>query len=1119
MYAVLDARTDFSIGESILTVDKLIEEAKKTDAKAVMLNDTMSITAMIDFTRKAQKVEIKPIIGVRIRLSDDPLWRAAKGEKKSDMPQAYFLTLVARTESGLKAIFRLLTLGNDNDHFYYVAKVGFEELYKALASVGREDLFVVLGDTESVLAHENCDNIIKSIKAHVETVFSPIVLDDAPYFGRMNEIAIAKANAFDLPLLAIRPAFYVKGEADAQEIMTAVCANQKITDGWFRSRFQRDFHVMNAVDFVKHGQEAAKHLKARGVVDANKIIYEAIQNTDKLVDGVSYLWQKADVSLPRMAADEFAAVTRECAKGWKERFSKEVFGHKPSATELKTTYKERLIYELGILKKLKFSGYFLLVQDIVRYAKSNHILVGPGRGSVGGSLVAYLMGITDCDPIRFGLLFERFINPDRLDLPDADLDFMSERRHEIVDYLVKKYGKERVAGVSNFGTLAAASSIRDVSRVAGIPEKDYCVSKFVPKLHGATTSLKDCYEQVAEIATFADKYKGFWDVMQQLEGTIRNMSQHAAGIVVAGCDLTDRAVVEQRKDTSAVCWDKRVVEDQGLIKVDLLGLRTLDQIKLTLDYIEERTGKRPDLAAISLTDDKVLENFAKAKTTGVFQFESAGMRRLLKNLGAGGKITFADISAATALYRPGPMESGMMDSFWQRKQGMEMIDYDHPLMEPILEETNGVIVYQEQVMQVARAIAGYSAAAADKLRKIMGKKLPEEMAKERDKFIQGCVATIGVDERWAGRLFDKIEGFAGYGFNKSHSVEYTLVSYQVMWLKTYHTVEFYAAALSLLDEDKLPHLIRDAKLDGIDVSMPDINISTDRFEIVTSARLVMPLQRIKGLSIKTVDAIVAARKAGAFKSKADFLARVEKRKCNSRHQEALDKVGAFARIELSQPPVNDPSRIKDQIELLPGLVAAYVPIKHEMNIDKDTKAELSKVVDEYRELFGPGSTSVDGQPIVPYMGKTASFMIIADAPTNSDESAGVLGASTSCGAVLEALEEVGLSKKDVYWTSLIKRPKRSSTITADEIKTYRPYLEHEIDLLHPPIIVLLGSTVARQFIPDLKGKVSDQAGTVVYSAKYDCNFVVAFSPGEIFHDEEKQNNMNDVFMRVAELLA
>jgi len=465
------------------------------------------------------------------------------------------------------------------------------------------------------------------------------------------------------------------------------------------------------------------------------------------------------------------------------------------------------------------------------------------------------------------------------------------------------------------------------------------------------------------------------------------------------------------------------------------------------------------------------------------------------------------------------MESGMMDSFRQRKQGKEYIDYDHPLMQPILEDTYGVIVYQEQVMQIARAIAGYSGAEADKLRKIMGKKMPEEMAKERDKFVGGCISQIGADERWAEALFDNIANFAFYCFNASHATAYSLLSYQTMWLRTHYRAEFYAAALSLLDEDKLPGLIRDAKIDGIDVSMPDINLSTDRFEIASDARLIIPFQRIKGIAGKTVEAILQARANGDFASKADFLARVEKRRCNIKHQEALDKVGAFARIEPSQPLVNDPARIQDQIELLPGLIAAHVPISRDMFKDKETKAEIASLIDEYRNTFGVGADDPDGQPIKPHFGKSASCMIISDAPTSSDENAGVMGLSMASTTVSEALNEAGLTLADVYWTSLLKRPKRDKIITANEIALYDPYLEREIELLQPQVVILLGSQTVRHFIPDFKGKVSDRDGHVVYNARYDCNLVVGFSPGEIYHDSDKQANMNDVFLKVAELLA
>jgi DNA polymerase-3 subunit alpha len=930
----------------------------------------------------------------------------------------------------------------------------------------------------------------------------------------MNEISCNISKKMGIEPLLIRHALYVPGQADAQEIMTAISENQRITDGWFRSRFNRDVHPMNVGETIGEMRLVIEHLRRRGVASPVGLFQDAARNTVKFANLVTYKWTKQKPSLPQMAPDEYVAVRAACVDGWVKRFDQPVFGHKPTPQELQDVYKPRLAYELSILKKLGFSGYFLLVQDIVQFAKTNGILVGPGRGSVGGSLVAYLMGITDCDPIRFGLLFERFINPDRLDLPDADLDFMSERRHEIVEYLIGKYGNKRVAGVSNFGTLAAASAIRDVGRVTGIPERDYSVSKLVPKLHGANVPLPECRDQVPEIAAFASTYEGLWPVMETLEGTIRNFSQHAAGLVVGGCDLVERAVVEDRKGSAVVCWDKRIVEEQGLIKVDILGLKTLDIIKLACDYIRERHGKAPDLNRIDLTDKNVLDRFALGKTTGVFQFESGGMRRLLKELGSDGNITFDDITACTALYRPGPMESGMMDSFYLRKQGNESIEYDHPNMIPVLKDTFGVMVYQEQVMQVSRVIAGYSGAEADKLRKIMGKKLPEEMKKERGKFVDGCVKTIACDPDWAGALFDKIEGFAGYGFNKSHSVEYTLISYQCMWLKTNFPVEFYAAALTVMDEDKLPSLLREAKMEGIVVETPSINSSTGRFEIITDTRLSMPFQRIKGLSSKTVEAILDARAAGPFLSKADFLTRVEKRRCNIKHQDCLEKVGAFAWLELSTPRPDDPCRIKDQIELLPGLITASVPISHDFNRDKLTKEAIADVVDAYRAR----TREEEGTAIKPHFGKKARFMIISDCPGNEEDGSGLMGLSRSNNAVMEAMLEVGIDMSDVYWTALVKRPKRGKQVTPEEIALYADDLKQEIEITRPPIIVLLGSQTVRHFIPGFKGKASDSAAKIIHMPDLDANVVIGFSPGEIWHDPDKQTAMNEVFEAVATML-
>ncbi|WLR90869.1 DNA polymerase III subunit alpha [Shinella zoogloeoides] len=1117
MHSILAARTDFSIGESILQTEHLVESAKANGEKAVAVTDTMTITSMIDFTNRCKKADLKPIVGVRLRLVDDHTWRADKTDKKNKKGKPiYHATAYVMSEKGLKAIFRLLSLANEEPRFYYVARLDFADLYAELDNLTKDDLRITLGDVQPLTAHPDVAEIQQEIMSRLGHAYATLVPIDTPYFARLNELAVEAIGRGAEPLV-VRPAFYKEGEADAAEIMAAICNNNKVSDPWHKSTHNRDFHVVGVKELAQEVGKASKRFVDRGNPSAGLLFKQGLMNTKELVDAVSYQWSKAEVTLPQMASDEFAAVVAECKKGWAERFAQPTFGHLPEKGELATVYKDRLKYELSVLQKLKFSGYFLLVQDVVRYAKQNGILVGPGRGSVGGSLVAYLMGITDCDPIRFGLLFERFINPDRIDLPDADLDFMSQRRHEIFEYLIAKYGQARVAGVSNFSALAAASSIRDVGRVAGLPEREYVCSKYVPKLHGANVPLPDCAAQVPEIKAFSDKHAEWWSVMTRLEGTMRNYGQHAAGVIVGGVDLVDRAVIERRKEGTVVNWDKRIVEDQGLVKMDILGLNTLDLINLASEYIKERHGKRPDLMRIPLDDEQVLANFAAGLTTAVFQFESGGMRGLLKQLGKDGGITFEDITAATALYRPGPMESGMMESFYLRKQGLETIEYDHHLMEPILRETFGVMVYQEQVMQVARAIAGYSAPDADKLRKIMGKKLPEEMKKERGKFVDGCVATIGCTPEWAGQLFDKIEGFAGYGFNKSHSVEYTLISYQSMWLKTNYPVEFFAAALSLMDEDKLPGIIKDASRFGIDVSMPDINISTDRFEIATDVRLVIPFQRIKGISGNTTGAILEARKSGPFKNKADFLARVEKRKCNVKHQDALEKVGAFSRIEVGSLPATDPSRIRDLIELIPGLITANVPVNRDLDNGKEAKEDIGVLAAEYRERHGPGGSS-DGMPVKPAFGRSARFMLIQDCPGAQEEEVGMMGWSQSVNAVIDAMSVHDLAREDAYWTALVKRTKAEKQLTAEEVSTYAPYLQREIEILKPPVIVLLGSTVVRQFFPDFKGKASDAAGKVVYSKELDANIVIGFNPGEIYFSPEKQKNLEDVFHSVVDLL-
>lgn len=743
-HSILAAQTDFSIGESVLTVGKLVKDAEAAGAKAVAITDTMSVTAMIDFTSRCKKAGIKPVIGVRLRLVDDHMARKVKGEKWRQ-PE-WFVTAYVKSEKGLMWVFKMLSIANDEDHFYFTPKLSVGELLGEAADrkVSGDDIALVLGGPHALTAHPNIKAILSTLSAalDVNSVFLGITPIDIPYFDSMNALAVKLAQNNGNPVISTRPAYYGKGDAAAAEVMNEISKNGDMGSIWHNSPYYDDAHVLDAATFGRETAQAGIRLaKQRGVKEMNAYVRAAVENTIRLVDSVTFEWKKQAPSLPIMAPNEFGALTKLCVEGFRKRFAAPVFGHQPTMQELSDVYKPRLAYELEVLKTLGFSGYFLLVHDVVSFAKSSGILVGPGRGSVGGSLVAYLVGITDCDPIRFGLMFERFINPSRIDLPDADLDFMSERRHEVVDYLIAKYGKARVAGISNFGTLGAASAIRDVSRIFKLPEFEYRCSKFVPKKNGQPLELADAASAVPEIAAFRDKQTELWPVMEKLEGVIRNMAQHAAGVVVAGCDLIERSVVESRKGSAVVNWDKRIVEDQGLIKMDLLGLSTLDLIDLTLQYCRKRHSKKIDLMRIPLDDEKVLANFAAGMTNGVFQYEGGGAKRMLKDMASSGiPLTFEDVSAVSALNRPGPLDAGFHTNYINNRAGNSSPEIPHYTMEPVLKETFGVMVYQEQIMAIAKTLAGFTGAESDTLRKAIGKKDPVMMKKMTEQFVAGATA-------------------------------------------------------------------------------------------------------------------------------------------------------------------------------------------------------------------------------------------------------------------------------------------------------------------------------------------------------------------------------------------
>lgn len=739
MKHALSIRSDFSLGDSLLQLDKLVDKVKSLGYESLALVDTNSVHAMPDFSARCKKAGIKPIVAVTLRVHDDATYRK---EARSDGPKnspSVRLKVYVKDERGMRWLFHTLSKAMSPERFYYHGRVAWEDFQSA------EGIAVATGDFFGLFSHENYYGCLTRLVHMVgqDNVYAELCPVDTPLFDTMNHRAIQACVDLGLTPLVTFPALYAeRGDADSLDVLRTIIDNDKVSDPWRPKQFVKDFYLQepaHILDRVK--QAAARQIK----FNANKNVRvwaDGIKAAQDLVDSVSYIFEKMPISLPVMATDEFSAVAQECKKGWVRRFSAPVLGHKPDLSNpaVQSAYLTRLRFELDVLKRMGFSGYFLLAQDIVQWSKTSGIIVGPGRGSVGGSLVAYLMGITDVDPIRFGLLFERFINPDRIDLPDADLDFMSSRRHEVIEYLQKKYGEDKVGGISNYSSMASGSAARDVGRVFGLTNLELSPIKLVPKEHGQPVTLSEASDKVPEIELFAARYPGVWKHALVLEGGMRSLGQHAAGVVVASEPLINRAVVETRSSSAVVCWDKRTVEDFGLVKLDILGLSTLDVLFIAAGYVKDRHGVEVDYLKLPLEEDDIMDAFGRGETTGVFQFESGGMRRLLKDLAKGGRLTFEDITAATALYRPGPMDSGLLDDYVAIKQGIRTPSYDHPCLEDVLSDTYGVVIYQEQTMALSRTLCGFTATEADNLRRAIGKKDLKKMAEMKPRFVEGASA-------------------------------------------------------------------------------------------------------------------------------------------------------------------------------------------------------------------------------------------------------------------------------------------------------------------------------------------------------------------------------------------
>ena len=682
-------------------------------------------------------------------------------------------------------------------------------------------------------------------------------------------------------------------------------------------------------------------------------IPEAIENTVEIAKRCNVTVRLNEYFLPQfptggMTTEDFLVKVSE--EGLEERLEF-LFPDEEVRKAKRPEYDDRLRIELEVINQMGFPGYFLIVMEFIQWSKDNGIPVGPGRGSGAGSLVAYALKITDLDPLEFDLLFERFLNPERVSMPDFDVDFCMDRRDEVIDHVAELYGRQAVSQIITFGTMAAKAVVRDVGRVLGHPYGFVDrISKLIPPDPGMTLEKAFKAEpQLPEVYESDEEVKDLIDMARILEGVTRNAGKHAGGVVIAPTTITDFSPLycDDEGNNPVTQFDKNDVETAGLVKFDFLGLRTLTIIQWAIDMIKEGKNVDVDISAIPLEDPKSFRTLQNAETTAVFQLESRGMKELIKRLKPD---CFEDIIALVALFRPGPLQSGMVDNFIDRKHGREEIsypdaEYQHECLQEILEPTYGIILYQEQVMQIAQEMAGYSLGGADLLRRAMGKKKPEEMAKQRGTFAEGAKGN-NIDPDLAMKIFDLVEKFAGYGFNKSHSAAYALVSYQTLWLKVHYPAEFMAAVMSadMDNTDKIVTLVDECERMGIEILPPDLNAGKYKFTVDSKGRIVYGIGAIKGVGEGPIEAIIEAREIqGAFKDLFDFCAKVDIKRVNKRVLEKLVLAGAMDNL--------GPHRATLMATLPEALAAAGQHAKAESFGQSDMFGLLTTEPEEVQQAF------------------------------------------------------------------------------------------------------------------------------------------------------------------------
>ncbi|MCX8082941.1 MAG: DNA polymerase III subunit alpha [bacterium] len=880
----LHLHTEYSLLDGMCRIDQVTQIAHREGMKALAITDHGTMGGVLKFYEDALKHGVKPIIGTEMYIAPGSRFQQEYSSRKES---SFHITMLAENEKGYRNLLKLSTLAF-TEGYYYTQRIDREILAE------NADGIIVLsgclkGEIPSFLINGDIDKAIEMVGIYqdivgMENFYLEIMDNRIPEQDKVNRLLVDIARKTGAGLVATNDCHYLRKEdAFTHEVLLCIQTQSHIDDK-DRLRFQTDEF------YFKTPEEM--YIAFKDIPDALKNTVAIGERCNVKIDIGKYhlpVFHPPEGKSPDIYLEELII------KGLKEKFGIDC-GKRIDRSIARNEIVDRAIYEFEVIKKMGFSSYFLIIQDFVNYARTNGIRVGPGRGSAAGSLVAYLLGITEINPIPYNLIFERFLNPERISLPDVDVDFCDRRRDEVITYIRETYGKDNVSQIGTYGRMAARAVVRDVGRALGFTYTEVDrLAKLISPEPGATLAEEIVHNpDIKKILESEERIKNLFDIALKLEGLARHSSTHAAGLVITETPVYEYApLFRASKGELATQYDMEGIEKIGLLKVDILGLKTLAVIEDTLKLIKERKGI--GIEEFPLDDEKTYKLLSRGESLGIFQLESQGMQKLLKDIEP---QSFEDLIAILALYRPGPMKSGMVDEYIKRKKNPSCITYDLPALEPILKSTYGVILYQEQVMEIAHKLAGFTMGQADELRRSMGKKDIEAMEEKRDLFIEGAKKN-GIPEPLAKKIFEQIAKFAGYGFNKSHSTGYALISYQTAFLKANYPLEFMTSLLNseIGNFDKTAEYIEECERMNIWILPPDICESDEKFKIFSND-IIFGLSAIKNVGEGAIKSIIETRKTGIFKSLFDFCERVNLRAVNKKVIESLIKAGAFDYLEI-----------------------------------------------------------------------------------------------------------------------------------------------------------------------------------------------------------------------------